>query len=139
MALLTSPPLHTDGHLQNTSIMSSVKNEALDRQILLDLKQKLKCELVIKGESSDEKYQSAIDRWNKAYIQEAAIVAFPESENDISTSILFVKQWGLDLAISCGRYSYHGASSAFGLVIGTNRFTSCMKCSSYLLTSIRSS
>jgi hypothetical protein len=52
--------------------MSSARNKVLDQRILLDLKQKLKCELVIKGESSDEKYRSAIDRWNKAYIEEAA-------------------------------------------------------------------
>jgi hypothetical protein len=51
--------------------MPSTIVEAITLEELHHLKQVLACELVIKGEASEEKYNATIDRWNKAYIEKA--------------------------------------------------------------------
>ena len=48
-----------------------------------------------------------------------AIIVFCESDEDVAASLKYVQKWDLDMTISAGRHSQHGASSTDGgLVIG---------------------
>jgi hypothetical protein len=47
------------------------KQHLLPESAIQELKAAVKGEVVIKGEASDEVYRAALDRWNKAWIQEA--------------------------------------------------------------------
>jgi len=50
-----------------------------------------------------------------------AIVVFCESDKDVAASLKYVQKWDLDVTISAGRHSHHGASSTDGgLVIGNS-------------------
>ncbi|TAQ85202.1 hypothetical protein B7494_g6476 [Chlorociboria aeruginascens] len=82
-----------------------------------ELRSLVKCEVLIKGEAKEEAYVAAIDRFNKACIQEAAIIVFCESEVDIASVLLYVQKWNIEFTISSGGHSYYGASSTHGLVI----------------------
>ena len=45
-------------------------------------------------------------------------IVFVENEQDVSTCVKFVAKHDLDVAVRGGGHSYHGASSADGLIIG---------------------
>ena len=111
--------------------------EVLPVTAIQDLKSKVKSEVLVKGEASEDAYRAAIHRWNEAYITEAvshsifsqkrhtnrmtqSIIVFCESEEDIATCLHFVQEWSLDLAVAGGRHSYSGGSSGNGFVIGNS-------------------
>ncbi|CZR63147.1 uncharacterized protein PAC_13044 [Phialocephala subalpina] len=97
----------------NVQIVSK-KGVVLDAAALTQLKTSVKGEVVIKGEAAKEKYLAAIDRFNKAGVDEAGIIVYCESEQDVAACLKFVQQWGLEVVIACGRHSYYKASTTKG-------------------------
>ncbi|EPS44620.1 hypothetical protein H072_1398 [Dactylellina haptotyla CBS 200.50] len=89
----------------------------LSTQQLDALRTKVNGKVVVKGETPNEEYRPLIERWNRLHVKESNIIVLPESEDDISTTIKFVAEHNLDVTISCGRHTYSGPSSGFGLVI----------------------
>lgn len=59
-----------DSNAQDIKILSR-KKELLPETAIQELKVAVKGEVLIKGEAPDEAYRAALDRWNKAWIQEA--------------------------------------------------------------------
>jgi hypothetical protein len=51
--------------------------QVLPSEAILQLKDAVKCEVLFKGEASEENYLAAIDRFNKAAIQEAVSNEYP--------------------------------------------------------------
>ncbi|KUJ10052.1 FAD-binding domain-containing protein [Mollisia scopiformis] len=98
------------------------KGVPLPEAALANLKASVKGEVVIKGEADEVIYRAAIDRWNKAGIQEAGIVVFVDSEQDVVACLKFVQEYDMDVTIASGRHSYYKASSTKGgLVIDLGR------------------
>ncbi len=55
---------------QEIKILSR-KQQLLPETAIQELKAAVRGEVIIKGEAPDEVYRAALDRWNKAWIQEA--------------------------------------------------------------------
>ncbi|KAK6536292.1 hypothetical protein TWF281_000534 [Arthrobotrys megalospora] len=91
---------------------SNLPSEALDA-----LRSSVKGKVVVKGQSPEEEYRPLLERWNRMHIKEANIIVLPETEEDVSTTVKFVAEHNLDVAISSGRHTYSGPSSGYGLVI----------------------
>ena len=54
------------------------------------------------------------------------LIAFPQNEDDVVQCVKYVGKHSLDVAVACGRHSYHGASSADGMIIGKD-YIHCQK------------
>ncbi|KAF8847587.1 FAD-binding domain-containing protein [Acephala macrosclerotiorum] len=92
----------------------SRKGVVLEESALSHFKTSVKGEVVIKGEAAEEVYLAAIDRFNKAGVDEAGIIVYCESEQDVAACLKFVQQWDLEVVIACGRHSYYKASTTKG-------------------------
>jgi hypothetical protein len=55
---------------QNINILNR-KQQLLPKTAIQELRAAVKGEVILGGEAPDEMYRAAIDRWNKAWIQEA--------------------------------------------------------------------
>ncbi|KAK6537951.1 hypothetical protein TWF694_010846 [Orbilia ellipsospora] len=91
---------------------SNLSSEQLD-----GLRTKLQGKVVVKGQSPEDEYRPLIERWNRLHVKEANVIVLPETEEDVSTTIKFVAEHNLDVSISCGRHTYSGPSSGYGLII----------------------
>ncbi|KAF3186451.1 hypothetical protein TWF788_003309 [Orbilia oligospora] len=91
---------------------SNLSSETLD-----SLRSSIKGKVVVKGQSPEEEYRPLLERWNRMHIKEANIIVLPESEEDVSSTVKFVAEHNLDVAIASGRHTYSGPSSGYGLII----------------------
>ncbi|KAF3934284.1 hypothetical protein ABW19_dt0203837 [Dactylella cylindrospora] len=91
---------------------SSLSAETID-----GLRSNLKGKVVVKGQVPESEYLPLLERWNRMHIKEASIIVLVESEADILTTINFVREHHIDVAISSGRHTYSGPSSGTGLII----------------------
>ncbi|RVD80874.1 uncharacterized protein DFL_008760 [Arthrobotrys flagrans] len=91
---------------------SNLSSEALDT-----LRSSIKGKVIVKGQSPEEEYRPLLERWSRMHIKEANIIVLPESEEDISSTIKFVAEHNLDVAIASGRHTFSGSSSGYGLII----------------------
>jgi hypothetical protein len=55
----------------------SRKGEVLSIATIQELKDAVKCKVMLKGEADEELYRAAIDRYNKAWVAEAVSVESP--------------------------------------------------------------
>ncbi|KAK6509294.1 hypothetical protein TWF481_004052 [Arthrobotrys musiformis] len=94
-----------------------VDGSNLSAQDLDTLRSSVKGKVVVKGQSPEEEYRPLLERWNRMHIKEANIIVLPESEEDVSSTIKFVAEHNLDVAIASGRHTYSGPSSGYGLII----------------------
>jgi hypothetical protein len=64
----------------NQNHLFSRKNgETLSATAIAELKDTAKCNIVVKGQTSADEYQAAIDRWNRNCIKEAVRHFLPRS------------------------------------------------------------
>jgi hypothetical protein len=52
-------------------LLSRKNGETLSVTAIAELKDTAKCNIIVKGQASTDKYQAAIDRWNRNGIKEA--------------------------------------------------------------------
>ncbi|KAG9001350.1 hypothetical protein FRB90_011634 [Tulasnella sp. 427] len=93
---------------------------------LTKLRESLSGEIVRPGE---EGYEYGIARWSNTHVKQAAYVAFPKTNQDVSQAIAFAKELGLEIAVCGGGHSFSGSSSTQGgLVIRLGKYLNQARC-----------
>ena len=108
-----------DSTLLDSALYNMVRTDGsqVSKAHVQAFKDAIKGALIVKGETPEAEYTAAIKRWNMMHVKQAQFVVMVESEADIQETVKFCRKFNIDFCISCGRHTFSGPSSCFGLVV----------------------